>query len=225
MPLQNRVTPFGELVATPHRGTLMGNRGCLHDAEGRIGSARWRTRAWIACLTAFEGRRRALMQPGRYTELFFLDETSAFAAGHRPCAECRRADWRRFAAAWRAGHGLAPDAPLAAPALDRALHAARVEPRTRDQVRHRARLGTLPDGAMVALPDAPEAALLWRDGRLWPWSPAGYDPPRAADPQLAVDALTPAPVLRAFEGGYAPGVHHTAASAEASGLPRDPAPF
>ncbi|WP_029031523.1 hypothetical protein [Salinarimonas rosea] len=210
MPLQNRVTPFGALVATPHRGTLMGNRGCLHDAEGRIGSARWRTRAWIACLTEFEGRRRAPMQPGRYTELFFLDEATAFAAGHRPCAECRRADWRRFAAAWRAGRGLSPDAPLPAAELDRALHEARVDPRTRAQIRTPARLGQLPDGTMVALPEEPGTAFLWRSGRLAPWSFAGYGAPRTADPARAVESLTPAPVLRAFAAGYAPGVHHSA---------------
>ncbi|MGP9821825.1 hypothetical protein ACTZWW_17550 [Salinarimonas sp. NSM] len=214
MPLQNRVTPFGALVATPHRGTLMGNRGCLHDAERRIGTARWRSRAWIACLTAFAGRRRALMQPGRYTELFFLDEATAFAAGHRPCVECRRADWRRFAAAWRAGNGPPPDGPLRAADLDRILHEARVDPRTRAQVRTPARLGDLPDGAMVVHPgetgEEPEVALLWLGRRLAPWSPAGYGAPRAADPGRAVLSLTPAPVLRAFAAGYVPGVHHTA---------------
>ncbi|WP_372426095.1 hypothetical protein [Salinarimonas chemoclinalis] len=214
MPLQNRVTPFGTFVATAHRGTLMGNRGCLHDAERRIGTARWRSRAWIACLTAFAGRRRALMQPGRYTELFFLDEATAFAAGHRPCAECRRADWRRFAAAWRAGNGLPPDAPLRAGEVDRVLHEARVDPRTRAQLRTPARLGDLPDGAMVVLnekeAEAGDGARLWRGGRLAPWSHAGYGPPRPADPARTVLSLTPAPVLRAFAAGYAPDLHETA---------------
>ena len=101
MPLRNRVTPLGELVADPARGLVYGNRGCLHDDEGRI-RRRYAGRRWIACRLEFRGRRRsALLQPGRYTELFFLDEATAFAAGHRPCAECRRADYDRFVAAWR----------------------------------------------------------------------------------------------------------------------------
>ena len=99
MPLQNRVTPLGELVADPARGLVYGNRGCLHDAEGRI-RRRYAGKRWIACRLEFRGRRRTrLLQPGRYTELFFLDEATAFAAGHRPCAECRREDYVRFQAA------------------------------------------------------------------------------------------------------------------------------
>src|SRR5262245_4164150 len=104
MPLQNRVTPYGELIATPARGLLMGNRGRLHDGERRI--VRYADgRRWIACLTSFRGRRRDVMSPGRYTELFFLDEAVALAAGHRPCAECRRADYERFREAWRRALG------------------------------------------------------------------------------------------------------------------------
>ncbi|WP_349368321.1 hypothetical protein [Salinarimonas sp.] len=205
MPRQNRVTPFGEIVAAPERGALMGNRGRLHDAHGRIGRARWRGKAWIACLTAFRGRRRTLMAPGSYTELFFLDEATAFAAGHRPCAECRREAFSRFAAAWRAGHGLAPDAPLRAPDIDAALHAARIDPATGAQRRTPARLGDLPDGAMVARDGA---ALLWWAGRLLPWSHAGYGAARPADPGETVHALTPAPFLAAFAGGYRPDVAH-----------------
>ena len=96
MPLQNRVTPGGEIIADPARGTLMGNRGILHDAGQRLGVARWRHPHWIYCRLSFKGRRRAVMAPGRYTELFFLDEASALAAGHRPCYECRREDFLRF---------------------------------------------------------------------------------------------------------------------------------
>ena len=100
MPLQNRVTPLGELVADPARGLVYGNRGCLHDAEGRIRRV-YQVRRWIVCRLEFRGRRRSpLQRPGRFTELFFLDEATAFAAGHRPCAECRRADYDRFSAMW-----------------------------------------------------------------------------------------------------------------------------
>src|SRR5579884_3965447 len=89
MPRQNRVTPFGEIITTSERGTFMGNRGVLHDAEGRIGRA-WQVKRWLVCVLEFRGRHRMVMTPGRYTELFFLDEATALAAGHRPCFECRR---------------------------------------------------------------------------------------------------------------------------------------
>src|SRR5580658_4942381 len=100
MPLQNRVTPYGDLIATAARGALTGNRGILHDAAGRLGRARWRHKVWIACLLRFRGRHRPVMQPGRYTHLFFLDEATALAAGHRPCFECRHRDATAFVAAW-----------------------------------------------------------------------------------------------------------------------------
>ena len=98
MPLQNRVTPEGEIIATPHRGLMMGNRGgCFHLPDRTLGARRWATRQWIACVLEFKGRHRAaMMQPNRYTELFFLDEATALAAGHRPCFECRRRDAERF---------------------------------------------------------------------------------------------------------------------------------
>src|SRR6478609_2709079 len=122
MPLQNRVTPLGELVAAPERGLLYGNRGRLHDAEGRIRRSFDGTR-WIACVLDFKGRRRTpLLQPGRFTELFFLDEATAMAAGHRPCAECRRADYDRFVALWRDRHR----GPAGADAIDVVLHRERL---------------------------------------------------------------------------------------------------
>ena len=99
MPRQNRVDPFGKLIAVPARGTMLGNRGCLHDDSGRI-VRRWTTRAWISCRLSFKDRRRPIMTPNRWTELFFLDEATAFAAGHRPCGECRREDYVRFKQSW-----------------------------------------------------------------------------------------------------------------------------
>ena len=147
MPLQNRVTPFGEIVASEARGTLMGNRGCLHDDHRTLGRRRWTTRAWVTCLLSFKGRRRQLMRPGHYTELFFLDEATALAAGHRPCAECRREAFRRFVDGWASGAGRAGERVRAAD-MDRAIQAERIE-RWRGKITFDAPLAGLPDGVMV----------------------------------------------------------------------------
>src|SRR3954471_22977462 len=131
MPLQNRVTPLSELVADSARGLVYGNRGCLHDAHGRI-RRRYNGKRWIACRLEFRGRHRvALQQPGRYTELFFLDEATAFAAGHRPCAECRREDYKRFLERWP---GALPG-PSRAAAINDRLHEERLT-RAGTQRRH-----------------------------------------------------------------------------------------
>ena len=119
MPTRNRVTPFGEILATPERGTMMGNRGILHDAEGRIRRA-WQVKRWLLCVLEFKERHRTVMTPNRYTELFFLDEAVSLAAGHRPCAECRRPRYHAFRAAW----GVPPPS---ADEMDRALHPARID--------------------------------------------------------------------------------------------------
>ena len=141
MPLQNRVTPLGELVAVSDRGLVHGNRGCLHDESGRI-RRRYDGKRWIACRLEFRGwQRRPLMQPGRYTELFFLDEVTALAAGHRPCALCRREDYLRLVAIWRDLH----PAQVGADAIDAQLHGERVAPGTRRQLHHEAPLDELPD--------------------------------------------------------------------------------
>ena len=208
LPRQNRVTPFGRIEASPARGLFMGNRGILHDEAGRLGSARWRHRNWIVCLTSFKDRRRPLMMPGVYTELFFCDEAVAFAAGHRPCAECRRADFLRFAEAWRVGHDLGGERPLV-PAIDRALHEARVGP-DRRQVRRPMRLSHLPDGAFFRTPEAPEVAwLAWR-GRVHRWTHAGYAEHLDRPADRTVEALTPEPTLRVLAAGYEPFVHPSA---------------
>ena len=146
MPLQNRVTPFGELIATAARGTLFGNRGGkFHTDDKKLTSRRWASRQWICCVLDFKGRQRDVW--GRYyTELFFLDEVTAFAAGHRPCFECRRKDAERFAALF-AGKGRRASAP----AMDNVLHAERLDSKTKRT--HAQALDTLPDGAMIALGD------------------------------------------------------------------------
>ncbi|SLN17958.1 hypothetical protein ROJ8625_00596 [Roseivivax jejudonensis] len=197
MPLQNRVTPAGEILALDMRGTLMGNRGILHDDDRRLGAARWRHRAWIACRLSFRGRRRAVMTPGRYTELFFTDEAVAFAAGHRPCAECRRADYLRFRAAFAAAHPELGPAPRAAE-MDRVLHAARIEPGSRAQRRFLAAAETLPPGTFVLSSEGAPCLLLAEGAALW--SVAGY---RAVPRPLGqVTVMTPEPIVRAVSAGY-----------------------
>jgi hypothetical protein len=207
-PLANRVTPFGQFEATPCRGLLIGNRGILHDDAGRIGTARWRHPHWIACALAFKGWRRKLLQPGTWTELFFLDEATALAAGHRPCALCRRADYRRFRAAWQQGFAL--DSVPGADAMDRALHGARLDPATRRQARHERPLETLPDGTMI---EREGRAWLVLDARLLPWSHAGYGMPEARGTG-SVSVITPAPSVASLAAGYTPLLHPSA------GLPK-----
>ena len=204
MARQNRVWPTGEIVAHPARGLFMGNRGCLHDAAGNLGAARWRHRAWITCALAFRGRRRALMAPGRYTELFFLDEAVACAAGHRPCAECRRAAWQGFAAAWASVFGA-----MRAAEIDRALHAARLEDRT--QRRHRAEAATLPEGSMALIGGA---AHLIRPGQALRWGPEGYGG-AVPLPRGPVTVLTPEPVIAVLRAGWRPVLHPSAGVAAA----------
>jgi hypothetical protein len=162
VPRRNRVTPLGEIVAHPARGLVFGNRGSLHDDDGRIRRTH-AGRRWIACRLDFNDRRRDLMQPGRYTELFFLDDATALAAGHRPCAECRREDFSRFVEHWAS-------APPRAAALDDLLHAERLTDAGR-QRHHDAALDELPEGAFIVRDDMP---WLVRGDKLARWTPAGY---------------------------------------------------
>ena len=170
MPLQNRVTPAGDLIAVPERGLVYGNRGCLHDAAGRI-RRHHAGRRWIACRLAFRGWHRApLLQPGRFTELFFLDEATAWAAGHRPCALCRRADYEQFTSLWEQLHPGERGANM----VDARLHAERLE--VGHQRRHRRTVGGLPDATI--LEDA-GAAWVVLGSQLLRWTPAGYAEARA----------------------------------------------
>lgn len=200
MPRQNRVQPDGQIIAHPARGLFMGNRGILHDGAGQLGRARWRHPHWITCLTAFKGRQRPLMAPGRYTELFFLDEAVACAAGHRPCAECRRADWLLFRDRWAGLFGAADAA-----AIDRALHKARLTP-DRRQRHHLARAGTLPEGAFVLWQDRPH--LVTAPG-LRPYDPEGYGPPLPR-PDGLLTVLTPEPLVQVMAAGWRPLLHPSA---------------
>ena len=167
MPRQNRVTPLGELIATPERGLVYANRGCLHDATGAVRD-RHPTRRWIACRLEFRGRRRRpLMAPGKLTELFFLDEATALAAGHRPCGECRHNDYEHLVAMWADLH----PADRGADQIDERLDGERRVPHTGRRRLHEAPIDDLPDGTFVLRGDQPHLVL---GPRLLRWSPAGY---------------------------------------------------
>ena len=207
-PLQNRVTPFGELIATPERGAFMGNRGgCFHDEQQDLLPRRWVNTHWITCLLEFKGWHRQVMQPRRYTELFFLDEATAYAAGHRPCFECRRAEGRAFERAWRdANPGLASAHGIGA--VDAVLHRERTT-RDRRKVTFTTKLAQLPDGSMFVDPTGGEARLRWFGGNLL-WSPAGYTGNRALGARSEVAVLTPRSVVATFAAGIVPRVHPSA---------------
>jgi hypothetical protein len=212
VPLQNRVTPTGEIVADPGRGTLTGNRGCLHTPDGRLGVSRWRSKLWICCTLDWRGRRRDPMPPGRWTMLFFLDEATGFAAGHRPCAYCRREDYLAFGEAWRRARGL--ERRPKAVELDAVLHAERVESRSRRQLTRPARAGDLPDGVIVR---SGAVVGLVAGGLLLPWSFAGYRAPVALPDGEPVDLLTPPSIVDAIRCGYRPGLHPSASLRPSAG--------
>jgi hypothetical protein len=198
MALQNRVTPLSELVADPARGLVYGNRGCLHDRNGRI-QRRYNGRRWIACRLEFRGwHREPLLQPGKFTELFFLDEATAFAAGHRPCALCRRDDYVRFTEIWGELH---PDR-MGADAIDVRLHAERVGS-DRSQRHHEGELDELPDGAFVLQDDAPTLVL---GRRLLEWTAAGYVDSRPRPVRRAAVVITPPSLVAVLRSGWQPVV-------------------
>ena len=200
MALQNRVDPFGNLFATPARGTLFGNRGGkFHTDDKKLTTRRWASRQWICCVLDFEGRQRDIWGH-YYTELFFLDEVTAFATGHRPCFECRRKAAERFAALFSSKARRA-----SAPAMDDVLHAERLNGKQKRT--YRAKLDTLPDGAMIALGDE---AFAVRGEHLLRWTPSGYTDKRVRPRGLDVDVLTPPSMLKVLSRGYAPLWHASA---------------
>jgi hypothetical protein len=203
MPLQNRVTPFGELVAVPARGTLFGNRGGrFHTDAKTLTARRWASRQWICCVLDFKGRQRDVW--GRfYTELFFLDEPTALAAGHRPCFECRRKDAQKFAEHWRVAHRLRRR-PYAFE-MDEVLHRERL--RGRAKRLHRRSIDGLPDGAFVAL-DGDAFAV--RGDRMLRWTPQGYDAEKPRPRGGTVEVLTPPAILAVLAAGYQPRWHPSA---------------
>jgi hypothetical protein len=207
MPRQNRVTPYGELIAVPDRGMFWGNRGPLLDREGRL--ARYsRGQAWVICVLSFKGRRRQQWTPGRLTELYFLDEATGLAAGHRPCGECRYRDYQAFKPAW--GGGGVPNGGLpGAPEIDARLHADRL---AGSGVRrtYRAPLAGLPSGTMVDIGGSP---WLVHDGRLLAWTPGGYRQRPVEAPGGPVTVITPRATVAVLAAGYRPLLHPSALAA------------
>jgi hypothetical protein len=202
MPLQNRVTPTGDIIATAHRGMFTGNRGIIHNPATKTLTRRWTGRAWLTCVCEFRGRRREVMARRSWTELFFLDEATALAAGHRPCFFCRREDANRFRTAWEKGNGtgdaLARD-------IDAVLHLERLSAGKKRLHPLPLPLEKLPDGAMVQQGDD---SFLVLHGRAMMWSPAGYR--EAANALESAMLLTPPSTLRALSGGYRPVLHPSA---------------
>jgi hypothetical protein len=203
MPLQNRVDPFGELMAVPPRGTLFGNRGGrFHTDAKTLTARRWASRQWICCVLDFKGRKRNVW--GRYyTELFFLDEPTALAAGHRPCFECRRKDAEAFAEAWRIA-GKLPARPYA-DEMDEVLHRERLNGRTKRL--HSRKIDTLPDGAFIALDGEPHAV---RGATLLRWTPDGYSARQPRPSGVIADVLTPPSIVAVLSAGYRPRWHPSA---------------
>lgn len=205
MPLQNRVTPTGEIIATSHRGMFTGNRGIIHDpATKTLLKKRWSSPAWLTCTCEFRGRRREVMAQRSWTELFFLDEATALAAGHRPCFYCRRDDANRFRAAWEKGNRVHD---VRMHDIDTVLHHERLDSgkkRLHDLVMP---LDHLPEGAMV---QQGEQSFLVTQGRALLWSPEGYT--RAAHALDRAMLLTPPSTLRTLNAGYRLVLHPTAAS-------------
>ena len=196
MPLQNRVTPLGEVIANPARGLVHGNRGCLHDDDRRI-RRHHAVKRWIACRLEYKGWRRSpLMQPGRYTELFFLDDATAIAAGHRACALCRRSDYDRLRTIWRQRY----PRDRGADAIDVRLHDERWDPAARAQRHHRAELEDLPDGAFVLRDGEPFVVV---GPAIRRWTPSGYEEPveRGAG---EVDVITPPSFVEVLRRGWDP---------------------
>lgn len=204
MPLQNRVTPFNEIIAHPSRECrFMGNRGKLHDEDRQLGRARWKGDRWIICVLDFRGRWNPVMGDG-YTRLFFLDEVTALAAGHRPCAECRHEAFNRYVAAWRTANRK-PGARIGE--IDKHLHAERVERATKRQITYQEVIDDLPDGTFIAVPGWPRQAILICGDGLFPWSLRGYGIPHARSSGVYVNVLTPRSTVAVLAAGYRPYLH------------------
>lgn len=198
--LQNRVNPYGDIIKTSARGAWIGNRGQLHGNTKTI-LRPFKLKAWITCLLQFKGRHREVMSPGLWTELFFLDEATAFAAGHRPCFECRRDDAKRFKTAWLKGNpGFGLDIKTAISKIDEVTHRERIDPNG-DKVTFEADVQDLPDGTFIEIDKEP---YLIADTQLFNWTPAGYKKPGLPLRQGQVTVLTPRSTVNAFKAGYRP---------------------
>lgn len=210
MTLRNRVTPFGDIVAIAARGTLMGNRGCLHDDQRQLVRTQSSRKDWVTCRLKFKDINRAVMSPGKYTELFFLDEATALAAGHRPCNECRKERFLAFKAAWLTGVEGRTEGALLVTTIDPVMHRDRLQARG-VQRRFVAAIGELPDGVLVHRASEEGVARLKWHRRLLLWTPQGYeDPLPIPSNDIPVTVLTPACTVKVLAAGYVPEVHPSA---------------
>lgn len=204
--LQNRVSPNGSFIKTKARGSWLGNRGVIHNENKEIVKT-YTIKAWIICMLEFRGRHREIMQPGHWTELFFLDEATAFSAGHRPCFQCRYKDHIRFKEYWLKGnpqYGF--DMKTSVKAIDEIIHTERID-RYGKKVSYTEQIKTLPDGIIISKDD--ECYLLSK-GKLYHWTPSGYDRYEDAVPELVVEVLTPRSVANTFMAGYDPKIDKSA---------------
>jgi len=200
--LQNRVDPSGNIISTSARGAWMGNRGQLHDEHQQIVRP-FKLKAWLTCMLQYKGRYRKVMSPNRYTELFFLDEVTAFAAGHRPCFECRRKDYERFKSFWITGNRkLGFDHNTSINNIDKVLHKERIGSKG-EKITYKEKIKSLPDGAFVQIDD--KTYLLAKE-QLYPWTAFGYEAPIPLPETEIVTVLTPKSTVNAFKAGYKPQI-------------------
>jgi hypothetical protein len=209
MPLQNRVNPYGTLIATPERGAWTGNRGVIHNALQQI-TKPFALKCWITCVLKYKDHHRKVMSPNRWTELFFLDDATALAAGHRPCGFCRHADYKRFKHLWLCANGerYGLTDKVRMNLIDACIHAERMDENGVKKT-FKAQLATLPDGTFIAFEGQPEA-YLWFQQNLYTWSFAGYSQLAQFDNSQIVDVLTPASYVAVLRAGYVPEVHLSA---------------
>ncbi|MBS1664715.1 MAG: hypothetical protein JST68_26960 [Bacteroidetes bacterium] len=200
--LQNRVDPYGHLIKTPARGAWTGNRGVIHNEDKEIVRP-FKLKAWITCLLEYKGKKRPIMAPNRWTELFFLDEATAFSAGHRPCAFCRYPDHKRFKTAWLKGnpqYGFNEKTPISK--IDDILHKERIN-KDRTKPTYEENLNHLPSGAFVIYNNQPH---LLYEKKLYPWTPAGYEPGIPLPKETKLPVLTPQSIINTFKAGYTPQI-------------------
>lgn len=203
-PRRNRVTPFGEIVAHPARGTLLGNRGDLHAPDGSLGATTSRSKAWISCQLHWPGKRLEFDRPGSYYPLFFYDEAVALAAGHRPCGFCRANDLTRFKRAWQASLGRDLSTFISVQEIDAALHIARSsEFHAAFDPRDSHGKG-FANGVFVELSLPVNCPALCWNGKYLPWTFDGYGNPIFSRDAKIIRLLTPSPIVRVLEAGYSP---------------------
>jgi hypothetical protein len=209
MPKQNRVTPFGDLISSTAKGTLMGNRGCVHSNTGQI-TKTWARQAWVTCLLEYNGRHRQVMAPGQYTELFFLDEATALAAGHRPCGTCQKSRYESFKSVWiKANSNFIGMPATSINDIDRHLHTERYASNGRSELAQQV-LSRLPDGCFVVRQGNRDLAWLYWEGRLYRWTPGGYGAGEIGQPDEVVHVLTPSSIVRTIREGFSPMAHLSA---------------